>query len=441
MKSKIRLLKEWVNGETTYPEGQLLKISEEDSAALVKQGIAENYEAKKGDVIKVSPENGNLSPEELKAEIKSILAETNKDTKDTAIEKDGFAQQGGFRNISEFACAVKDFGVDVPNEKLTDWSNYVLKAPTGMGELVSSDGGFLVPTEFRNTLLKDSLEAAIVRPRATVLPMATNSVKIPVVNESTRSGSVYGGIIVYRPSEGSSKTASAPKFGQVGLNLHKLVGLCYVTDELLQDSPITLQPLLSTMFSEAIAFQEDEDFINGSGANQALGILNAPASVSVTIETDQAAESIVTENIVKMWSRLKPRSAGNAIWLANPDCFPQLATLTMNIGTGGSTVGLVQSVAGAPGMTLMGRPLILTEHCQTVGTAGDLWLADFRQYLVGTKASGLEVASSIHLKFDQDETAFRFVMRYDGQPWEIAARTPAHGDNTLGSFVNIAVRE
>ena len=226
-------------------------------------------------------------------------------------------------------------------------------------------------------------------------------------------------------------------------NLHKLAGLVHVTTELLEDSPISMQPLLTQQFGAAIAFQEDEDFINGTGAGQPLGILNGPGLVTVAKEAGQPNITIVTENIIKMWSRLHPRSQASSVWIANSDSFPQLATMTLNVGTGGSSVGLMQIANGglpnAPAQTLMGRPLILTEHCQTLGTKGDLYLCDWRQYLIGMKAgdSAVKFASSIHLKFDYDETAFRFVMRYDGQPWESSTLTPKHSTATLGSFVCI----
>jgi len=89
----------------------------------------------------------------------------------------------------------------------------------------------------------------------------------------------------------------------------------------------------------------------------------------------------------------------------------------------------------------MGRPLILTEKAQALGTQGDIGLADFSQYYIGQKAGGgLKTATSIHLRFDYDEVAFRFVMRYDGQPGWLSALTPRRGSNTLSPFVVLATR-
>jgi len=327
------------------------------------------------------------------------------------------------------------------SDKLRAWDKSSKKTAGHMAEGDQSQGGYLVPEEFRASLLEHTIEESIIRGRATVVPMQSNTIRIPTVNDTSHSSSTHGGIALVRPGEAEQKDPTKPTFGQIQLTLHKLVGLCYVSDELLEDSPISIEPLLNRMFSEAFAWQNDEDFIWGTGAGMPLGIMNAPALVSVGGETDQDADTILTANILKMWSRMRPKGQKNAVWLANNDCFPQLASLTVDVGTGGSTVGLLQyntsGIAGAPFATILGRPLILTEHADTIGDTGDIILADWRQYLVGQKAgaSAIKTASSIHLKFDYDETAFRFVMRYDGQPWEASALTPKHSTNTLSSFV------
>ena len=76
---------------------------------------------------------------------------------------------------------------------------------------------------------------------------------------------------------------------------------------------------------------------------------------------------------------------------------------------------------------------ILVEQCRTVGDLGDIYLCDWSQYLVGQKSGsggGLQFAQSIHLKFDYDQTAYRFVFRVDGQPLWKSAITPLYGSNT-----------
>jgi HK97 family phage major capsid protein len=97
---------------------------------------------------------------------------------------------------------------------------------------------------------------------------------------------------------------------------------------------------------------------------------------------------------------------------------------------------------GRPYDTLFGKPIVWTEHCQTLGTVGDLLFCDWGQYLVGQKAGGggMQFASSIHLKFDYDQTCFRFVFRVDGQPWWPGVLTPRYSAVTQSPFIALASR-
>jgi len=301
----------------------------------------------------------------------------------------------------------------------------------------------LIPEEFRAQLLSKALELSNFMNRCTLIPMATNSIGIPYVDDADRSsGYLHGAVKLYWTDEEGSKTSSKPKFGKVTLVLKKLIGLAYSSDEILQDSPISLEPLLNKMFTEAFAWTMDDILINGTGAGQPLGLINAPALVTVSKESGQAADTIVFENIVKMYARMPSANRKNAVWLANDDTFSQLATMSLAVGTGGVPVYLpANQAAGQPFDTLLGKPLIFTEHCQKLGDKGDIFFVDWSEYLLGQKrGQGIQTATSIHLKFDYDQTAFRFVFRVDGQPWWKAALTPRYSSDTLSPYVTLAAR-
>jgi HK97 family phage major capsid protein len=270
--------------------------------------------------------------------------------------------------------------------------------------------------------------------------MTSNRIEIAADVDSNHSTSYFGGITIYRPSEGGQKTASNPTYQKIGLTLHKLVGLVHVTDELIEDSAIAIEADVSRKFSEAIAFVEDDDFLNGSGTNMALGALNSanPCLVTVTAISGQGASTVVAENIRDMWARMYPVGQSRAVWLANNDVFPQLFGMALSAGTGSVPIWLpAGGISASPYGTLMGRPLILTEKCQTLGTAGDIALVDFSAYIVAGKANSEAptVATSMHFKFDYDEQSFRFVLRYDGQPLWASALTPKYSSSTLSPFV------
>jgi HK97 family phage major capsid protein len=309
-----------------------------------------------------------------------------------------------------------------------------------LGESQGDQGGFLVPEEFRAELLRMSLEAAAIRPRARVLPMATLTTRIPTIRDTTHASNVYGGVTAYWIPESGTITQSEPTFAQAVLTAKKLVGGTRISNELLRDSAITLEPLLNTLFAEALAYFEDDAFIAGIGGGQPLGIKNADALVSVGKETGQAATTLVVENIIKMFARMLPSSIMRSIWLVNPDVQPQLYTMSLSVGTGGAPMYFpAGGITGAPTPMLLGRPVVYTEKAETLGTAGDVYLVDPSYYLIGDRMQ-LEMASSEHVRFSTDETDFRFIQRVDGRPWIDSALTPRNGSNTLTPFLSVATR-
>jgi len=333
-----------------------------------------------------------------------------------------------------------------PSDRLQVWAKQcktkTLHTGSNLVEFDDSQGGYLIPPEYAAAMHQVQIQDSVVRPRSMYFPMGTNRIGINALVDNTHSGSIFGGITLIRPGETEQKTSTKPTFRQVWLTLHKLVGLVGVSDEMMEDSPQSIPTLLTSVFGRAVAWQEDNDFIRGTGVGQPQGILGSACLITQAIRPLQPAATIWAGNIVDMWSRLHPRSMNNAVWLCNASCLPQLYEMGIAVGTGGSVVFTPQGgLSGSPYASLMGRPLIVSEHCSALGTVGDIILADFSQYAIGGKsASGAPVmASSAHIYFDFDITAFRFVLRYDGQPLWNSPLTPAHG-NTSGPFVVLATR-
>jgi len=173
-------------------------------------------------------------------------------------------------------------------------------AATGMGELVPSDGGFLVQTDFATELLQDVFETGILASRCRRIPISSNSNRMVIngVDETSRASTRYGGVLGYWLDEGGTLTPSKPKFRRIELVLKKLIGLCYSTDELMDDAA-ALEGIIRQSFAGEFGFLIDNAIINGSGAGQPLGILNSGCLVSVSAEGGQKAATIVAENVIK----------------------------------------------------------------------------------------------------------------------------------------------
>ncbi len=329
----------------------------------------------------------------------------------------------GFKSLGEFLCAIKK-----------DRNSPKLKA---LSEGTDSAGGFLVPEEFKATLLARALERSVVRPYATEIPMASDTINIPKIVDTSHASHLYGGIIAYWLEEAGTKTATDPVFGNVKLIAKKLTGYTYASDELLEDSAIALEALLSKQFGGAIGWYEDLAFLRGNGVGQPLGIFNSGAVVQPFRAT---VNTVVLADLANIMARMYPDSlyGPNTIWILSPAVLAQLIALVatvitwMPIGTGQGGGGAAQRIPA----TILGMPFMITEKVPTLGTTGDIGLYDLSYYLIGDRKD-LRIDTSIHARFTTDETAWRFVERVDGQPWVDSAFTPYNGGATLSPFVQL----
>lgn len=310
---------------------------------------------------------------------------------------------------------------------------------TGMSEGVPSDGGFFVQSDFQNEITSEIMTSGQLISMTNQRTVSTNanSLTVNAEDETSRAnGSRHGGVRAYWAAEGASVTASKPKYRQMVLNLNKLMAVCYVTDEELQDAAFLGQQVQAA-FTEELTFKAEDAIVNGTGAGQPLGILNAGCLVSITKETGQVAATIVEDNIYKMYARMFARSTSNAAWLINQDCWPQIFKLSHTGGTGDVPMFIPAGQIGSgPGGSLLGRPIMPIEYCQTLGTKGDIYLADMGRYKTITKGA-VQSAWSMHVQFLTDEMCFRIVWRFEGQPDRASALTPFKGTNTQSAFISL----
>lgn len=310
-----------------------------------------------------------------------------------------------------------------------------------MSSLKPADGGYLIPEVLRAELLRLALERAIVRSRARVIPMDSLTVPIPAVDSTSNVSSVYGGITGYWTEEGATLTESQPRFARVMLNAHKLTLYTELPNELVRDSIISLEAFIGEIFPEALAWFEDVAFFLGGGVGEPLGFLNAPAAISVTRSTGVAGNNIEWADIVGMYCRMLPQSLDRAVWIISPDSVQSL--LTMPFTAGGTSPILLGGAGGFPSgtggiqMSMLGRPVIISEKARALGTAGDINFVDFGMYLIGDRQA-MSARQSEDFRFNRDVTAYRVIERVDGRPWVLSAVTPQNGSsNTLSPYVKL----
>lgn len=367
-----------------------------------------------------------------------VLAQASR--KGTVYNADGPAAK-----VDELKMSPRDFfRLSLPNRhneadapQLQNFEDQVRKIQNDYSTYIPSDGGFLMPESMRSEIMTLALEQSLVRRYATVIQMDGAKVKIPAVDDSSHVSSLFGGVVAYWGDEGDEETATSAKFRAVELDPKKLTARAKVNNELLQDSR-AFASWLGASFPKAVGWYEDLGFIAGVGGADPLGFLNANAMITQDKESGQTAATIVWENIVKMYARMLPQSLGNAVWFANQETFPELATMALSVGTGGGPIWLNNGVEGPPAR-ILGRPVLISEKFKALGTAGDLVFADLSYYAIGDRTT-IQVSSSAHQYHSSDQTGFRAISRVDGRPWLHKAITPHNGSNTLSPFVQLQTR-
>ena len=343
----------------------------------------------------------------------------------------------GFYSLGDFAAAVKVAAA--PGGTGSVDPRLIQNAPTTYSsEGVGSDGGFAVPPDFRDTIKQKVMGETSLLGMTDQMLTSSNSMTYP--KDETTPWQSSGGIQSFWEGEGKQLNQSKIQLESELLRLNKLTTLVPVTEELLEDSP-ALNSYLSRKAPQKMDFKITDAIINGTGVGMPTGLLNSPALISVAKEGSQVADTIVFNNIIKMWSRMYGPSRPTSVWLINQDIEPQLFTMSFE-GTSSSVPAYMPAngLSTSPFSTLMGRPVIPTQSCQTLGDKGDIILADLNEYVTAMKAAGIRSDVSIHLWFDYDIVAFRFILRVTGQPWWSAAVAPKNGSNTLSPFVTLAER-
>ncbi len=136
-------------------------------------------------------------------------------------------------------------------------------------------------------------------------------------------------------------------------------------------------------------------------------------------------------NTLALYARVIAGQRGSLVWLYNQDVEPQLFQMYLPTGTAAG-VAIFTPNQAADGFKLMGRPALVMEQCQSLGTAGDVIAFATDGYACATKG-GIESFMSMHLRFDYDEVAYKWRFRFDGQPYDNVVLTPYKGSTTVSS--------
>lgn len=336
---------------------------------------------------------------------------------------------------------VKSFGDFLVAVKRRDHKR--IEQVYGVKALTTTDanaGGALVPPEYNARLLQ---QARAIDPFAQLgangpleIPMESRTLQLPILDYSvapaTGATAHVAGMATYWVEEGGTVQETEPKTRLLTLTAHKLAAYVPASNELVEDSAMALEELLTNLFARAYVSRKVHAFLRGTGVGQPRGVLNHPATIGVTRGT--GTQIYDPDDLLYMLARLAPECQQRAVWFAHPFARRYLATVKID---GGDAYAWGDIRTGLPD-TLLGRPVYYVDFMPQPGAAGDLLLADWTFYLFGNRQA-FTVAYSDQVRFLQRQTVWLIEARFDGQPMLNAPMIlgDGAGSNTVSPFVQL----
>lgn len=271
-----------------------------------------------------------------------------------------------------------------------------------LSEGTAADGGYLVPAEFRASVIAKRDKVAVIRPRATKIPMSRDKMDIPAEGNA---------VTMAWTAENAALTESNPTFGTVQLNTNKLTGLSKMSRELFADSAINLVDYLAGIFGRALAKEEDKVFTAGDGSGKPKGIRTYTFAQTLA----QAAGSLAADDLIKLFYKLPVQYRDAAAWLLHNDIIQKVRLLKDSNGRYLWTDGFND----APN-TLLGRPVLEQNDIPTNLGAGtnesEIYFGDLSYYLIGDRQDmTMETTTEGAGTFENHQVAVKVIERVDGQ--------------------------
>jgi len=286
------------------------------------------------------------------------------------------------------------------------WDN---NAPSGLkaqSEGTNSAGGFLVPDPLEAAILDVRQEYGTCRKVARTYPMTADTLNIP---------SLTSGSTVYYPGEATAITESSAVWGNVGCTAIKRACLMKWSAELGDDALFSLADTLSDYMGRALGIREDTEFIQGDGSSSfgsVTGLKNKAHSFVTGAGDNWGALTLA--NLVSTVGTLGDEYHTGASWIMSRQFFAQVV-LRVIAAAGGNTIDSLG--VGSSGAQLLGYPINFSDQCPTA-TATDIDTVYFGNWVDGVvfaDRQGIEIATSEHVNFAEDQINIRATSRYDIQ--------------------------
>lgn len=272
-------------------------------------------------------------------------------------------------------------------------------------------GGYTVnPESFMAQLIKFVDNSVAVRQLATVMPV-TNADSL---GAPTLDADISDPTWTVELDTGSDDTSMA--FGKRELHPHPLAQGIKVSRKLLRSSALPVETIVRERLGYKIGIVAENAYLNGSGANQPLGMFTASAngiSTGRDVSTGNAATAFTAEGLIAAFYSCKQQYRRSGTWMMHRDG----VAMSRKLKTGDGQYILVPGLTGGAVDQILGRPLVESEYVPNTFTSG-LYVGifgDMRQYWIAD-AMNMEIQRLDELYARTNQVGFVSRMESDGMP-------------------------
>ncbi len=309
---------------------------------------------------------------------------------------------------------------------------------TYASELVGADGGFLVPPEYRKEIWIAIAAQSEFLNRIDLTPTASNTVNFTADQNAPWDNS--SGIAVTWGQQVTTMSQTKPILQNRQITLSELRCLVPIANELIDDAPM-LNSYLGVKAPQKMTYAIDDAIIRGTGQGQPLGMLiNNPSAQTITANATASAGFSLTD-LANIYPHII-QPMGNyqevppCVWVMTPRSYAAISTFTSGTTAGFPLALTNANIGGRIVLTALGIPIVVSQHVPGYDQAGAVSLVNFDGYSGFNKESGFDFQSSIHLFFDSNATAFRWIYRFGGEP---KLRSTISSPNDTGNALSHAV--
>jgi HK97 family phage major capsid protein len=209
-------------------------------------------------------------------------------------------------------------------------------------------------------------------------------------------------------AQGGTVTESEPTFSSITLGAYKYGVTIPVSNELLNDAGFDISGVLARQAGEALGFVVNGALTTGTGTVQPTGIVTAAAAGGTG--STGVAGAFSTDNLIDLVYSLDgaARLLPGVGFQMSRTGLAAVRKLKDNNG-----LPIFNLATGQPD-TILGYPVFENPAIAAVGTGTKSVIFGHLPSYKVRMAGGLQVAQSSDVRFEQDTTVFRFIMRLDG---------------------------